>query len=442
MAFQPQKSNSLKYRNIFYTQKYNTLNNTNFNSNSPKFQPINQNYNNQILVNNVLPVRKVQKKTLTRNNSNFVVPLSYSNKIVGYNSNNIYQIQPQITNIYQLQNLNQNINYQIPVNNIYPTTNPSINPYYSNLLGRTGIRDEDFLREKPFYNRPSELLPAIKNKAIPKKTYNASLIPNHYIFPRKRNPKPPSNNNPSQPPQPPQPPKPPKSPVNKAKMIEKLNKKIDKDTKDMLKRQEELRNNINPQIQQIKKPEEIEKEKNDKLNQILEDMCIYGNTAKEKIIEEKQKNPEKFIPTNKALEKGKEDPELFALGLIASILEKNEIETAIVNDDYIKKEKEKENIKVMSKEEIQKQIEKEEQEDNEAITSLQFLTNGWIGKKKYDLSFDFDDNKVNDILFDPIEYNNFKEKLKNKICKDYNVPKDKIIVTFPQIGSLQVQVIF
>ena len=63
-------------------------------------------------------------------------------------------------------------------------------------------------------------------------------------------------------------------------------------------------------------------------------------------------------------------------------------------------------------------------------------------KKKYDLSFDFDDNRVNEILFDKIEYNNFKEKLKNKICKDYNVPKDKVIVTFPQMGSLKVQVIF
>ena len=145
---------------------------------------------------------------------------------------------------------------------------------------------------------------------------------------------------------------------------------------------------------------------------------------------------------NIALKKGKEDPELFALGLIASVLEKNEIETAIVNDDYIKKEKEKENIKVITKEETQKQIEKKRQEENEAITSLQFLTNGWIGKKKYDLSFDFDDNRVNEILFDPIEYNNFKKKLIDKICKDYNVPKDKIIVTFPQMGSLRVQVIF
>ena len=165
-------------------------------------------------------------------------------------------------------------------------------------------------------------------------------------------------------------------------MKKKLDKKITKDAEDMLKRQDEMRNKNNERIktqnQQIKRQEEIDKEKNNKLNQILEDMCIYGNTAKERIIEEKQKNPEKFIPTNIALKKGKEDPELFALGLIASVLEKNEIETAIVNDDYIKKEKEKEkdNIKAINKEETQKQIEKKIQEENEAMTSLQFLTNG------------------------------------------------------------------
>ena len=436
MAFFPKKNTSLSYRNIFNTRKFNTLNKINLNSNSPNFQQINQNYYNQIITNSNLPIQKVQKKTLTRNNSNFVVPISYSNKIMGYNlnnPNNIYQNQPQITNIYQAQNMHQNLNYQIPVNNIYTTINSNI------------IIDEDFLREKPFYNRPSELLPSIRNKGMPKKTYNASIIPNHYLFPRKRNQNPPSNNNP---PQPPQPPKPPKPPVNKEEMKKKLDKKITKDAEDMLNRQDEMRNKNNERIktqnQQIKKQEETDKEKNNKLNQILEDMCIYGNTAKERIIEEKQKNPEKFIPTNIALKKGKEDPELFALGLIASVLEKNEIETAIVNDDYIKKEKEKEkdNIKAINKEETQKQIEKERQEENEAMTSLQFLTNGWIGKKKYDLSFDFDDNRVNEILFDPIEYNNFKKKLIDKICKDYNVPKDKIIVTFPQMGSLRVQVIF
>ena len=40
------------------------------------------------------------------------------------------------------------------------------------------------------------------------------------------------------------------------------------------------------------------------------------------------------------------------------------------------------------------------------------------------------------------EYEKFKNDLKLKISKDYNIPIDKIIVAFPQKGSFHVQVIF
>ena len=177
--------------------------------------------------------------------------------------------------------MHQNLNYQIPVNNIYTTINSNI------------IIDEDFLREKPFYNRPSELLPAIRNKGMPKKTYNASIIPNHYLFPRKRNQNPPSNNNP---PQPPQPPKPPKPPVNKEEMKKKLDKKITKDAEDMLKRQDEMRNKNNEQIktqnQQIKKQEEIDKEKNNKLNQKNKNISKIVELEKKEEKEEKDEKEE------------------------------------------------------------------------------------------------------------------------------------------------------
>ena len=38
-----------------------------------------------------------------------------------------------------------------------------------------------------------------------------------------------------------------------------------------------------------------EQEKNEKINQVLEDMCIFGEVTKKEIKEQKQKNPEKFI---------------------------------------------------------------------------------------------------------------------------------------------------
>ena len=69
------------------------------------------------------------------------------------------------------------------------------------------------------------------------------------------------------------------------------------------------------------------------------------------------------------------------------------------------------------------------------------MTNGLLFKKKYEFEFELDDNRVNEILFNPDEYEKFKEVLKEKLNKDFNIPKDKIIITFPQLGSLIVQII-
>jgi len=95
--------------------------------------------------------------------------------------------------------------------------------------------------------------------------------------------------------------------------------------------------------------------KNEKINDVLKDMCIYGNITKKEIKEEKRKNPAKFIDTYEALKLENKDPGLFALGLISQNLENLGITTA---------------------------IEKSYQDDaGEGLTSLQFISNGMIGKK-------------------------------------------------------------
>ena len=76
-----------------------------------------------------------------------------------------------------------------------------------------------------------------------------------------------------------------------------------------------------------------EKEKNRKVNEALEDMCIYGNITRKEVQEEKIKNPTKFISTSKALQLENQDQGLFALGLLSKNLEKLGIETAIEKDD-------------------------------------------------------------------------------------------------------------
>lgn len=163
--------------------------------------------------------------------------------------------------------------------------------------------------------------------------------------------------------------------------------------------------------------EMTEQQVNKKVNDVLEDMCIYGEITKKEIIEEKEKHPEKFIETSEALKMENEDEGLFALGLISQNLEELGIQTA---------------------------IEKDENQDTQDAdsTSLQFITNGMINKKKYDLHFELGEERNEEILNDKDEFEKFKENLKLKLSKDYNIPPDKIIVTLPQKGSLHVQVIF
>ena len=108
---------------------------------------------------------------------------------------------------------------------------------------------------------------------------------------------------------------------------------------------------------------------NDKINNLLENMCIYGNIIKKEIEEEKQKNPKQFIPLEEALKAEEYDQELFALALIANELKK-------IGDEAI--------------------IEKyEKKEDEEGLTVLNFLLNALNNKiKKYDLHFDFGEKKI------------------------------------------------
>ena len=130
-----------------------------------------------------------------------------------------------------------------------------------------------------------------------------------------------------------------------------------------------------------------EKEKNMEINQVLEDMCIYGNIIKKEIKKEKKNNPSKFIETKEALKKEKEDLGLFALGLLSKSLEDSGVETAIetsINDDQ-----------------------ENEKENDERTTCLQFLTNGMMNKTKYDLHFDFGKEKNEELLNDEEKFDEF-----------------------------------
>ena len=233
---------------------------------------------------------------------------------------------------------------------------------------------------------------------------------------------------------------------NKNEIIIKNEKEKDEDKKEENEEyKEESENKINIEEENEEEEEEIgdngkkkkkeeknEEIKNKKINEVLEDMCIYGNIIKKEIEEEKD-NKEKYIEVNEALKLKEKDEGLFALGLLSKELESLGIKTVIEKNgnDFNQNEEEEE-------------IDEDNNDDdnNASATCLQFITNGLGEKKKYNLHFDFGEERNEDLLNNEEEYEKFKTKLKLKLSKDYNIPVDKIIVTFPQRGSFEVQVIF
>ena len=118
---------------------------------------------------------------------------------------------------------------------------------------------------------------------------------------------------------------------NKIKENNVTKNKLNKMKKELLERQKKNRNieqqnekTLNTQI-----TNKNEDDKKEKVRQVLEDICIYSNIMKEQIKEEKEANPEKFIEINDALNLENDDQQLFALGLLGNILQKNGTEVAI-----------------------------------------------------------------------------------------------------------------
>ena len=183
-----------------------------------------------------------------------------------------------------------------------------------------------------------------------------------------------------------------------------------KKKEEILKRQKEYRKAQFTTIN-YKKPEEEKK--------VLEDMCVLGSIMKEEIFEEKKNNPEKFITIEEATKEENKNNQTFCLGVLAQSLENMGITTAIEKDSS-----------------------NSEEAQNSANTVLQFITNGMIEKKKYDLHFDLGDERNKELLYNKIEQEKFNKKLKKKLSIEYNIPEDKIIITNPQKGSYSVQVIF
>ena len=185
---------------------------------------------------------------------------------------------------------------------------------------------------------------------------------------------------------------------------------------------------INPELAKEKTEREKEKKviidnfikgnNQNKKNEILEDMCKMGCIMKKEIIEKKKYNSKKLISIENALS-DKKNKQIFCLGVLAQNLENMGIVTA-----------------------IEKKSNNDEYSQNASNTILQFITNGLISKNKYNFHFDFGEQRNNELLTNKVEQKNFNDKLRKKLSIEYNIPENQIILTNPQKGSYEIQVIF
>ena len=169
--------------------------------------------------------------------------------------------------------------------------------------------------------------------------------------------------------------------------------KNEKRKKEILQKQFESRTNTKSDSRRKDKTE------------VIQDMCVLSDITKKEIIEEKKNNPEKFIKTEDALECTNKKSSLFVMGLLAKHLEDTGITTA-----------------------IEKDIDNSEESIRASETVIQFIMNGMIEKKKFDLHFDFGPKRNNELLNNKTEQEKFHTKLRKNISKEYNIPEDQIIL--------------
>ena len=173
-------------------------------------------------------------------------------------------------------------------------------------------------------------------------------------------------------------------------------------------------------------------EREDNLNELLEDMHLFGEIKKRDIEKQKRENPNKFISIEDAMEKGKNSNDIksskkllkykneyFVLSILAKALMSQGCTVEIEKDEP-----------------------KNEEEKNEMNTTMQFLVNGMYNFKKYIFHFDFGDKANKELLKQTEKQTKFNGHLKNRLVKLFNLKVNDIIMTDPRIeGSYSITAI-
>ena len=159
-------------------------------------------------------------------------------------------------------------------------------------------------------------------------------------------------------------------------------------------------------------------EKESIINQLLEEMSIYGEITKKEIEKQKLVNPHQYMSIEEAFAKGKEKNnfgfrnQYFILSILAKALMSQGCTVVIEKD-------------------LPKYVDK----NNEIYTTVQFLVNGMYNFKKYIFHFDFGEEKNYELLKDLKIQKHFNMKLKKKLLYLFGLKENDIIMSDPRLGS-------
>ena len=144
-------------------------------------------------------------------------------------------------------------------------------------------------------------------------------------------------------------------------------------------------------------------EKKEIIKNTLEDMALLGSIEKQKIVHQLKNSPNEFISIDDCFKS--KDEHFFILGILAKYLEKIGIYCVIEKKDVLN-----------------------EEGQQDANQLLQFIFNGYILKKKYILDFALSKSRIEQLLNNENQRNEFNENLKLEISKAYNINKEELII--------------
>lgn len=151
-----------------------------------------------------------------------------------------------------------------------------------------------------------------------------------------------------------------------------------------------------------------EEKENETMLTVVRDMAIFGFFENEKILKDQSDKNHEFISVDDALQLKDKDEQGFVLGLMGKYLKNLEMSVAI---NLSEEGQDKKNQKA-------------------SHSTLQFLANGMITKRKIKLIFDTEQSFVNNINQDKGKNKKFNESLKDLLIKEFSeLHKDTTVFT-------------